>query len=325
MNARALAEKVDAVPGIGPATAQIILAEIGADMSRFPTPEHLVPWAKLCPRTIQSGAKNAAGPAGQGNSWFKGALGEVANATARTDTFLGARYRRIVKRRGHAKALVTVARSILVITWHLINDPDASLRSSAQTGTNAISTPPARPATSSASSRPSATKSPSHLQPPDQTRPDIRPASGQDTAACPPEDRFSDQLQPFGNARGPLPGHAETATPRSPHPRAPTQTRPIIPLPQGHLATTAEFANGVQQGTRPPPHDPVPQDARVRPPRSRRRTPSVGRGHSDSFATADGLGPRSSPKRRSSSMEKAIPSGITGFAGSPQVSQPSLE
>ncbi|WP_405656769.1 IS110 family transposase [Streptomyces sp. NBC_01386] len=125
-SARALAEKLDAVPGIGPTTAQIILAEIGADMSRFPTPEHLVSWAKLCPRTIQSGAKNTAGPAGQGNPWLKGGLGEAANAAARTDTFLGARYRRIVKRRGHAKALVAVARSILVITWHLINDPDAS-------------------------------------------------------------------------------------------------------------------------------------------------------------------------------------------------------
>ncbi|MDF9814157.1 IS110 family transposase [Streptomyces sp. SPB162] len=123
--AQELAEHLDAVPGIGPATAQIILAEIGLDMSRFPTPEHLVSWAKLCPRTIQSGAKNTAGPAGKGNPWLKGALGEAANAAARTNTFLGARYRRIVKRRGHAKALVAVARSILVIAWHLINDPDA--------------------------------------------------------------------------------------------------------------------------------------------------------------------------------------------------------
>jgi transposase len=126
VNAPALAEKLDAVPEIGPATARIILAEIGVDMSRFPAPEHLVSWAKLCPRTIQSGAKNTAGPAGQGNPSLKGVLGEAANAAARTATFLGARYRRIVKRRGHAKALVAVARSILVITRHLINDPDAS-------------------------------------------------------------------------------------------------------------------------------------------------------------------------------------------------------
>jgi transposase len=120
-----LIERLDAIPGVGPATAQVILAEIGLDMTRFPTPEHLVSWAKLCPRTIQSGTKNTSGPAGKGNPWLKGALGEAANAAAHTNTFLGARYRRIVKRRGHAKAIVAVARSILVIAWHLINDPDA--------------------------------------------------------------------------------------------------------------------------------------------------------------------------------------------------------
>ncbi|MFE7635595.1 IS110 family transposase [Kitasatospora sp. NPDC057518] len=120
-----LVERLDAVPGVGATTAHIILAEIGLDMNRFPSPEHLVSWAKLCPRSIQSGTKNTTGPAGRGNPWLKGALGEAANAAARTDSFLGSRYRRIVKRRGHAKALVAVARSILVIAWHLINDPDA--------------------------------------------------------------------------------------------------------------------------------------------------------------------------------------------------------
>lgn len=123
-NGPALLERLDAIPGVGVATAQIILAEIGWDMTRFPTPEHLVSWAKLCPRTIQSGTKNTSGPAGKGNPWLKGALGEAANAAARTNTFLGARYRRIVKRRGHAKAVVAVARSILIIAWHVLNDPD---------------------------------------------------------------------------------------------------------------------------------------------------------------------------------------------------------
>ncbi|WP_369394905.1 transposase [Streptomyces sp. CG1] len=125
-SAHELVERLDAIPGVGPATAQIILAEIGTDMSRFPTPEHLVSWAKLCPRTIQSGAKNTAGAAGKDNPWLKGALGEAATSAARTDTFLGARYRRIVKRRGHPKAVVEVARSMLVITWHLLNDPDTA-------------------------------------------------------------------------------------------------------------------------------------------------------------------------------------------------------
>lgn len=120
-----LLARLDEIPGVGPITARVILAEVGPDMSVFPTPAHLASWAKLCPRTIQSGAKSTTGPAGKGNSWLKGALGEAARAAARTDTFLGVRYRRLVKRRGHAKALVAVARSILVIVWHLINDPQA--------------------------------------------------------------------------------------------------------------------------------------------------------------------------------------------------------
>ena len=116
-------DRLDEIPGVGPQTAQVILAEIGLDMTRFPTAGHLASWAKLCPRTIQSGSKNRSGKAGKGNPYLKGALGDAAAAAARTDTFLGERYRRIVKRRGKLKALVAVARSILVISWHLLNDP----------------------------------------------------------------------------------------------------------------------------------------------------------------------------------------------------------
>jgi transposase len=117
--------RLDEVPGISLLGAQIILAEIGLDMTRFMTPGHLVSWAKLCPRTIQSGAKNRSGKSGKGNSYLKGILGEIATAAAKTDTFLGERYRRIVKRRGKLKALVAVARTILVIIWHLLADPAA--------------------------------------------------------------------------------------------------------------------------------------------------------------------------------------------------------
>jgi transposase len=121
-------ERLDEIPGIGPRIAQAILAEIGPDMSRFPTPEHLVSWAKLCPRTIQSGPVIRAGKTGRGNPYLKGALGEAAAAAARTDAFLGERYRRIVKRRGKLKALVAVARSILVIVWHLLANPATRFR-----------------------------------------------------------------------------------------------------------------------------------------------------------------------------------------------------
>src|SRR5271157_5842564 len=118
-------DRLDEIPGIGPNVAQVILAEIGLDMSRFPTAAHLVSWAKLCPRTIQSGPVTRGGKTGKGNPYLKGALGDAAAAAAKTDTFLGERYRRIVKRRGKLKALVAVARSILVIVWQLLSDPTA--------------------------------------------------------------------------------------------------------------------------------------------------------------------------------------------------------
>ena len=112
--------RLDDIPGISRAVAQAIIAEIGLDMSRFPTPGHLVSWAKLTPRTIQSGAKTRHGKTGKGNPYLRGLLGEAAASAARTDTFLGERYRRIVRRRGKLKALVAIARSILVIIWHLL-------------------------------------------------------------------------------------------------------------------------------------------------------------------------------------------------------------
>jgi transposase len=121
-------DRLDEITGIGRDTAQEIIAEIGLDMSRFPTPGHLVSWAKLSPRTIQSGPKNRARHTGKGNPYVKSALGEAAAAAARTDTFLGERYRRIVRRRGKLKALVAVARSILVIIWHLLTTPAARFR-----------------------------------------------------------------------------------------------------------------------------------------------------------------------------------------------------
>ena len=115
-------------PGISRHTARVILAEAGLDMSRFPTAGHLVSRAKLSPRTIQSGPGSSSGRTGKGNPYLKGALGEAAAAAARTDSFLGERYRRIVRRRGKLRAMVAVARSILVIVWNLLADPAARFR-----------------------------------------------------------------------------------------------------------------------------------------------------------------------------------------------------
>jgi transposase len=120
-----LLDRLDEIPGVGRDTAATIIAEIGVDMSVFPTPGHLASWAKLVPRTIQSGAKNTHGGTGKGNRWLKGALAQAAVTAGGTKTFLGARYRRIIKRAPKKKAQVAVARSILEICWYLIDNPDA--------------------------------------------------------------------------------------------------------------------------------------------------------------------------------------------------------
>ena len=121
-------DRLDEITGIGTDTAQLVIAEIGLDMAVFPTADHLVSWAKLAPRTVQSGPVSRKGKTGKGNPYLKGALGQAAATVTRGDTFLGERYRRIVKRRGKLKALVAVARSILVIVWHLLTNPDARFR-----------------------------------------------------------------------------------------------------------------------------------------------------------------------------------------------------
>lgn len=119
------AGRLDAIPGVGTKAAQVIIAEIGLDMSVFPTAGHLVSWAKLTPRTIQSGARTRAGKSGKGNPYLKGVPGEAAAAAGKTGTFLGDRYRRIARRRSKLKAPVAVARSILRIIWHLLTGSSA--------------------------------------------------------------------------------------------------------------------------------------------------------------------------------------------------------
>jgi transposase len=113
------------IPGISEDLARTIIAETGLDMARFPTAAHLVSWAGLCPSTRQSGPRTRSGKKGQGNTWLRGALGQAATGAAHTATFLGERYGRIARRRGKAKAQVAVARSILVVIWHLLADPAA--------------------------------------------------------------------------------------------------------------------------------------------------------------------------------------------------------
>ena len=120
----AAVDRLDEVTGVGRVAAQVIIAEVGTDMGRFPTAGHLACWARFAPGVKQSAGK-AKGKAttGHGNRYLAQVLGEAAVATGRTDTFLGERYRRIARRRGAKRAIVAVGRSILVIVWHLLSDP----------------------------------------------------------------------------------------------------------------------------------------------------------------------------------------------------------
>jgi transposase len=119
------AARLAEIPGVSEDLARSIIAETGLDMARFPTAAHLVSWAGLCPSARQSGPRTRPGKKGQGNAWLRGALGQAATGAAHTATFLGERYARIARRRGPAKAQVAVARSILVIIWHLLGDRTA--------------------------------------------------------------------------------------------------------------------------------------------------------------------------------------------------------
>ncbi len=119
--------RLDEVTGISADLAAGIIAEIGLDMTRFPTPAHLVSWAGLAGRTIQSGRRRRNGK-GHGNTYLRSYLCQAAMGAAGTATFLGQRHARIARRRGTARAQVAIARSILVIIWHLLHDPEARYR-----------------------------------------------------------------------------------------------------------------------------------------------------------------------------------------------------
>jgi transposase len=119
-------DRLDEITGVGRTAAQVIIAEIGIDMGRFPTPGHLASWARFAPGVKQSAGKTKGKNAtGHGNPYLARVLGEAAVVAGRTDTFLGERYRRIARRRGAKRAIVAVGRSILIIIWHLLADPTA--------------------------------------------------------------------------------------------------------------------------------------------------------------------------------------------------------
>ncbi len=112
---------VDTIPGIGRRTAEVIVAEMGVEMERFPTPGHLASWAGVCPGNRQSGEKRQRSPVRKGNNWLKPALVEAARSAGRTKTYLGAQYQRLARRIGANRAAMAVAHSIVVILHHVIS------------------------------------------------------------------------------------------------------------------------------------------------------------------------------------------------------------
>jgi transposase len=114
--------RLDTIPGVSTRVAEVIIAETGGDMSRFPTPAHLASWAGVCPGNHESGGRRKSGRTTKGNRWLRDALGTAALAAARSKhTYLGAQYARLVRRLGSKqKALVALQHSILVSAWHML-------------------------------------------------------------------------------------------------------------------------------------------------------------------------------------------------------------
>jgi transposase len=115
-------KQLQTIPGVGQTTAEVIIAETGADMSRFRTAAHLASWAGVCPGHHESAGKRKSGKTRHGNRWLGAALGTAAMAAARTKdtTYLGARYQRLAPRLGKKKAIVALGHSILTAVWHML-------------------------------------------------------------------------------------------------------------------------------------------------------------------------------------------------------------
>ena len=113
--------RIDTIPGVGRRTAEELLAEIGPDMSRFPSAAHLASWARICPGNNESAGKRKSSHIGQGNRWLRSALVEAARATAHTkNNYLSVQYHRLAARRGSNRATIALAHTILVIIYYML-------------------------------------------------------------------------------------------------------------------------------------------------------------------------------------------------------------
>jgi transposase len=112
---------LDRAPGIGPRVAELIIAEVGTDMRRFPSEAHVSRWAKLAPGNHESGGKRSSGKTGKGSRWLRSALVQAAHAAVKVkDSHLAAVYHRLVVKRGKKKAIIAVAHRLLVAIYHML-------------------------------------------------------------------------------------------------------------------------------------------------------------------------------------------------------------
>jgi transposase len=117
------AELLSTITGVAQRNSQVILAELGPDMSRFPSDRHAASWVAICPGNDESAGKRRSGKTRRGNPHLRAALIESANAAARSkNTYLRAQYEQVERRRGHKKAIVAVAHSILIAAYHILKD-----------------------------------------------------------------------------------------------------------------------------------------------------------------------------------------------------------
>jgi transposase len=117
-----LGERLDEIPGVGPRTVQVVLAEVGIDLARFPTHAHLASWAGLAPGKRESAGRNYSARTNKANRYLRTALVEAAHAAGKTQSYLGAMYKRLARRRGKKRAAVAVARKLLIIMYHMTLD-----------------------------------------------------------------------------------------------------------------------------------------------------------------------------------------------------------
>jgi transposase len=116
-------ERLQSIPGVKKKTAECIIAEIGVDMSRFPSHAHISSWAGVSPGNNESAGKRYSGRVTHGNKWLKGALTEAAWAASKAKgTYLQARYQRLVSRRGKKRAALAIAHTILIMAYHIIKE-----------------------------------------------------------------------------------------------------------------------------------------------------------------------------------------------------------